>query len=360
VARRRVVEDHVSHERWLVSYADFITLLFAFFVVMYSISQVNEGKYKVLSNTLSEAFNIPEEELLNSPELTLDPIQIGEVAKSNPLNLVELRNNAQAIIVEQHVEQHVEQDVEQHVEQHVEQNDRPDKAEVETQGEFKAGKETQKLPDEFQQISDSLGKALGHLINQDLITIRGDEQWLEIELKSALLFDSGDATLSVPALEIMGSIVDVLVGRTNLIRVEGFTDSVPVNTPLFPSNWELSTVRAAAVVHLFAEEGIDPGRMAAIGYGQYQPVADNKTAEGRAANRRVVLRIAKEGELRPTLDIIDVTPTQNEPTENIAEPTQGGLPASVTTAKKPEDPMKGVKTIELEGGGLLFTNEPTQ
>ena len=343
MVRRRVVEDSVSHERWLVSYADFITLLFAFFVVMYSISQVNEGKYKVLSNTLSEAFSVPEQEvlnvaeLLNEVELTLDPFQVGDVAKSNPLNFVELRNNAI-----------------------IEQQEQAEKPENDNQGESEAGEDVGRLPDEYQQISESLGEALGHLINQDLITIRGDEQWLEIELKSALLFVSGDATLSTPALELLSAIVDILRGQTNLIRVEGFTDSVPVNTPLFPSNWELSTARAAAVVHLFVEEGIDPAQMAATGYGQYQPIADNDTTEGRAANRRVVLRIAKSGELRPALEEVDVL---LDSTDEVS-PTDEQLSQINSTEEEEkietqsEDSSKGVKTIELEGGGLLFTSEP--
>lgn len=330
MARRRVVEDNVSHERWLVSYADFITLLFAFFVVMYSISQVNEGKYKVLSSTLSEAFSVPEQELLSRPELTLDPIQLGELAKSNPLNVVELRNGA---IVEL---------------------SQRDQVEDEGNGEQQAGQDTGKLPDEFQQISESLGQALGELINQDLVVIRGDEQWLEIELKSALLFTSGSAELNTAALELLSPIVAIAMARTNLIRVEGFTDDVPINTALFPSNWELSTARAAAVVHLFAEEGIEPSRMAAIGYGQYQPIADNATEQGRAANRRVVLRIAKEGELRPKLNEVELSSLTGNESQPVPADNQTD---SGTQSEQTQDPMKGVKTIELEGGGLLFTND---
>jgi len=268
MGRRKHIEEHTNHERWLVSYADFITLLFAFFVVMYSISQVNESKYRVLSNTLEDAFN--------QPELSVHPIQIGETAKSNPTNLIQL--NASAI------------------------------KDKEGQG---AGEQQREMPDDFKQIANKIEQAFGDLMKQDMVTLRGNEEWLEIEMRSSLLFDSGDATLSKNALVLLGQIAAILKEQKNAVRVEGFTDNVPIHTVRYPSNWELSSARAAAVVQLFIEEGVDSSRLVAAGYGEFQPVGPNDTPENRTRNRRVVLMISKTGELRPVLK--PVTPGGDQP-----------------------------------------------
>jgi chemotaxis protein MotB len=260
MGRRKRHEEHTNHERWLVSYADFITLLFAFFVVMYSISQVNESKYRVLSNTLENAFN--------QPELAVEAIQIGETAKSNPTNLIQL-NDAAA----------------------------KDK-------DGQGGEQESDMPDEFQQIANQIEQAFGDLMKQDMVTLRGNEEWLEVEMRSSLLFDSGDATLSKNALVLLGQIAAILKQQKNAVRVEGFTDNVPIHTPRYPSNWELSSARASAVVQLFIEEGIDASRLVAAGYGEFQPVAANDTPDNRTRNRRVVLMISKSGELRPVLKAV--------------------------------------------------------
>lgn len=331
--RRAVIEEAENHERWLISYADFITLLLAFFVVMYSISQVNESKYRVLSNTLTDAFN--------APELSEDPLQVGQLAKSNPLNVIEFEPGPQ-----------------------------PGKDE---------GKEKQTQQQEFEALADKLENSLGELTAEGLANIRGNEQWLEVELNSSLLFESGEALLTTDAEVLLNHIAQVLFDYDKPIRVEGFTDSIPISTPRFPSNWELSTARAAAVVQMFAESGLDPKRMAAIGYGQYQPKADNSTPEGRAANRRVVLMIAKTESLRPS--IVDETPEKKPATQAKDTPipeaegqtlavdqpqTVEVVPPQPPAAVPAEDAIKeqldqsksqGVKAYRLREGGLLFSTE---
>ncbi len=290
--RRKHNEEHTNHERWLVSYADFITLLFAFFVVMYSISQVNESKYRVLSNTLEDAFN--------QPELSLKPIQIGETAKSNPTNLIKLE--ADAI------------------------KDKLGEGGGEKEGE---------LPDEFKQIADKIEQQLGELMQQNLISLRGNEEWLEVEMSSSLLFDSGDATLSNNALELLGKLSTILSDGGNALRVEGFTDDRPIHTVRFPSNWELSSARAAAVVQLFIEQGIDASRLVAAGYGEFQPIVPNDSPENRAKNRRVVLMISKTGTVRPQLNSIESTPAADAAAATpqvIPPPIDTGLPAPAASA----------------------------
>ena len=242
--RRRRTHESENHERWLVSYSDFITLLFAFFVVMYSISSVNEGKYKVLADTLGGAFN--------QPQQVIDPIQIGETA---PRSL----------------------------------------SPTEGMGEHDGGSDTanEMENDSLADIAKAMQAAFGSLISAGDIEVRGNELWIEIELSSSLLFPSGDALPLDDAFHLTEKIAGILAPYDNPIHVEGFTDNVPISSRLYPTNWELSAARAASVVRLLAQGGIDPGRMAAVGYGEFRPVADNTTVAGRRANRRVVLLVSR-------------------------------------------------------------------
>lgn len=250
--RKKKPEEHVNHERWLVSYADFITLLFAFFVVMYSISSVNEGKYRVLSDTLSDVFQ--------AQPTTSTPIHFDDTAS------ISSRNNNEALI------------------------DLP----VPNHDEFLTAADNPELD----TLSEEITQAVQTLIDDDLINIKKTDFWLEIDIKSSILFTSGGAELSEDAEDILATIADLLDSYPNDIQVEGFTDNVPINSKQFPSNWELSSSRAASVVHLFEEEGVDPKRMQAIGYGQHRPLADNATIEGRNTNRRVNLVVLGQGDPR--------------------------------------------------------------
>ena len=252
MARRRRPEEPENHERWLVSYADFITLLFAFFVVMYSISSVNEGKYKVLSQALVGVFS--------DPDRSVQPIPIGE---ERPLTT----KPAQPLVSDS------------------------------DQSEAALGEAV----DPLQAIADNVREAFGDLIRSDQLTVRGNELWIEIELKSSLLFGSGDAMPSDMAFSIVDKVAKILKPFDNPIHVEGFTDNLPISTAQYPTNWELSTARAASMVRMMAMEGIDPRRLAAVGYGEFQPVADNATADGRGRNRRVVLVISRNLDVRRSI-----------------------------------------------------------
>ncbi|UBM23912.1 flagellar motor protein MotD [Pseudomonas sp. p1(2021b)] len=253
MARRRHTEEHENHERWLVSYADFITLLFAFFVVMYSISSINEGKYKVISQALIGVFN--------DPERSMKPIPIGD---ERPLTI------------------------------------KPTEPLVKDSEQTDAGL-AQSSVDPLQSIADDVREAFGDLIKSDQMTVRGNELWVEIELNSSLLFGSGDAMPSDVAFNLIEKVANILKPFANPVHVEGFTDNLPIRTAQYPTNWELSSARAASIVRLLAMNGVDPARMASVGYGEYQPVASNDTAEGRARNRRVVLVISRNLEVRRSL-----------------------------------------------------------
>lgn len=253
--RRRHLEEE-NHDRWLVSYADFITLLFAFFVVMYSISSVNEGKYKVLSETLSTVFG-----------------------ESAPADAVSVRKPIEEVIIQQ--AQHP-----------VPPSGEPAVIEEPIQEQLKqqALQALQKAVSQ-QRVYDELAISLQDWVNRDLVDIRMNGDRIEVNMKARLLFSSGDARLSSGAMGALRQVARSLVNIPNPIQVEGFTDNVPISNRVYQSNWELSAARAASVVQFMSTQGVAPDRLAAVGRGEYQPIADNDTEKGRAANRRVTLMI---------------------------------------------------------------------
>jgi len=265
MARKKAPEEHENHERWLVSYADFITLLFAFFVVMYSISSVNEGKYRVLSDSLVSAFR-------SSPK-SLQPIQIGALSKAPVASTAQenVKNPALVKLPKMFISQNKSQ-----------------------QGQIRDPLKEEKYEDgddlvALKKIADDVKEALASLVDQGLITVKQEALWVEVEIKDSVLFPSGSARLQDQAKPVLEKLAQVLSESENSIRVEGFTDNLPINTVVYPSNWELSAARASSVVRLFVKHGIAPNRLVAQGYGEHHPIADNNTPEGRSQNRRVVI-----------------------------------------------------------------------
>jgi len=287
MARRHRHEEHDNHERWLVSYADFVTLLFAFFVVMYAISSVNEGKYRVLSESLDEAFS-------DSPLRTLEPIQVGELERAATIELAELQSSREATPEASEVKLKEVVPEPLPIQPALDEVPVPEPAPEKDPDTHSLQAERQ----DAQTIADELTEALGPLIEADLIQIRKKDRWVEVEMKSHILFESGSALISEEAIPLLSRLAEVLARFDNPIQVEGFTDNQPIATAIYPSNWELSAARAASVVHLFANESIQPNRMTAIGHGEQRPIADNNTPEGRQKNRRVVVVVASKEEIR--------------------------------------------------------------
>lgn len=271
MARKKRIEEHENHDRWLVSYADFITLLFAFFVVMYSISSVNEGKYRVLSDSLVAAFR--------EPARSLEPVQLGELMRA-PMQSESMLDGNGAVI-EVFKMSPAEQE--------------KSKAQADTE---RHEPEAEGVDEAVQALADSIEASMADLVDDGMIKVRRDQRWIEVEIKSSILFESGSAALSAPSTPVLRELAEKFKPLNNVIHVEGFTDNVPISNFEFLSNWELSASRAASVVHLFTYLGIAPKRLAAIGYGEFRPVASNDTAEGRARNRRVVLVIMSGSDAR--------------------------------------------------------------
>jgi chemotaxis protein MotB len=315
--RRSPIQLDVKHERWLVSYSDFVTLLFAFFVVMYSISQVSEGKYRVLSSTLLQAFSVPQS--------AINPIQVGDPTLSTSPSAIEVQGD-------------------------------PEPREIDS------GSQTQDV--DLDQLQDQVNEQFVDLIDENLLKVNSNELWLELELNSNILFPTASADPSLQAKGIFEEIASMFSSYNNPVQVEGFTDDVPINNRQFKSNWELSAARAASVVKLLANNGVKPERLSAVGRGEFKPVADNGTAEGRAKNRRVVVMISKVSNERPRIDSGDVEQIVSPVVEtDLANQDPGTIndllqeaPATSPIENLPPEPV--VKPIELNNGGLLFTSDP--
>ena len=236
MARKRYQEDTENHERWLISYADFMTLLFAFFVVMYAISVVNVGKYKVLSDALGDAFG-------------------GRGAAVAPNTAVEQAFTLPNIVARKRAEA------------------------------------MRREKDRLTMLARDLTATLGPLVKEGKVRVTQNSRGVSVEINASVLFAPGDAALTETSREALSAVAILLKNDPHQVQVEGHTDDVPISNPLFPSNWELSAVRASSVVRLFIDSGMAPARLTAVGHGANVPVASNDTPEGRARNRRVAVTI---------------------------------------------------------------------
>lgn len=237
MSNRRRTNDHpkASHERWLVSYADFVTLLFAFFVVMYATSRSDKLKQRELAVSIQAAFT--QLGLFTPASAQLSPKLGGGPAAPTPS-------------AEANMDDHLK----------------------------------------LQLLQQRLQTELSGPIKDHAISLNLTRQGLVIRMQELGVFDSGSDVLRPGAASVLRDIGTAVGSLPNPIRIEGHTDDVPIHTARFASNWELSTARAARLVDLFIREyHIAPERLSAAGYGQYHPIASNATPEGRQLNRRVDL-----------------------------------------------------------------------
>ena len=227
--RKKYEEDGENLDRWLISYADFITLLFAFFVVMYSISSVNEGKYKVLSNSLDQAFS-----KLDSAHHITDSYQLTKRRKeiqANPekklstqINPIQL-GNPQTTINPIQFDYIITEQAKENKE---------------------LAEDLEKYRYRLKKLSTEFLEDLEPYIDHQLVEVKRHDLWIELVIKSGILFSSGEATLSREARPVLRKIAKIIRKIPNTLHVEGHTDDLPINTVRFPSNWELSAARASS------------------------------------------------------------------------------------------------------------------
>lgn len=261
--RKKKHEDHVNHEAWAIPYADLMTLLLAFFVVMYAVSVVNEGKYRVMSESIIEAFNGSSHVIAPMPQTRAQPHNVNP-ALAGPQGQPGAATTPVNVPIPARPQQVRAVDVRRQLQDRTERQN-------------------------LELIRDRIQQAMQPLIDKQAVIIRKTTSWLEIELRTDILFPSGVAKLSDEANGVLDQMASILKPFPNPVRIEGYTDDRPINTALYPSNWELSAARAASVARLFSEQGIEPQRLGIVGWGEYRPSADNTTPDGRNHNRRVLI-----------------------------------------------------------------------
>lgn len=305
--RRRHSLEHDNVHRWLISYADYMTLLFALFVVLYAMAMVNEKPFESITESIGRVFQA-------------DDILTKNVGHGDDLLMVNSRQTKKRLYG----------------------NNILDVAGPElVSGEQNLSNISDKVNgSNLDSLEEELSTALYDIVESGYAQLQVDGDWLEIELNSGLLFPSGSSSPTNSAQAIIGVINDVIGNVSNFVRVRGYTDNQPINNEIYSSNWELSVHRATAILRLFERLELDPARMAIEGYGQYYPSADNTTAQGRARNRKVVVAISKYGLEKSNL-LIAPTISLNE-VENIKQNNQPEIDNSI-------------KVIRLDNGGIRIT-----
>jgi chemotaxis protein MotB len=280
--RYRRHDDHENHEAWAIPYGDLVTLLLAFFVVMYAMSSVNEGKYRVLSDSLTEAFHGTP----RSPQ----PIEAGgtRLQPIEQLPLTQVHRMISSSLPVRHIVAATEAPLPSRRAQIAAAPTDPSSHDP-ASSFVEAG--IAAPGSDLDQVAQDVTAALSSLIASGQVRVRRTDSWVAVDISTDILFGSGAARLSVPAIEALQRLADTLKTFPNAVRVEGHTDDRRISTAAFPSNWELSAARAASVVHLFMDRGIAAQRLAVVGYGEFRPTMANSTITGRNANRRVEVLI---------------------------------------------------------------------
>ena len=280
MARKKKHPEHVNHERWLVSYADFVTLLFAFFVVMFAVSQVDTKKLGHFSESFSKASGID-----------IFPLAGQGVMPGA--------------------------------------TEGPPSADGETKASV--------LPDELSGLKTDLTTAARHeaALQNVQVLVRRNE--LVLRLADSVLFDSGNDTVRDPAIRVLARIASDLKKRDIEIRVEGHTDDRPIRNSRFDSNWSLSTGRATAVVSKLAAEGIAGPRLSAAGFGEFHPLVPNTTEKGKQQNRRVDLVVSVPVKEQPRANdpAPPNAPSANEPSPAESSSAKGHLGNDPPPSKDP-------------------------
>lgn len=240
MARRSKRTEHENHDRWMISYADFVTLLFAFFVVMYAVSSVNEEKYRTFSNSLSVAF-------------TRHPL-----ATSTGVTVTQQDQTLKALV---------------------------------DRRTARLGEQQRKIQERMKNLARRLSQVMVSQIDQHTVSINQTRRGAVIDISASMLFRTGEAALQPSMLDVLRQVAVVLSKEELPIEVEGHSDDIPIATAQFPSNWELSSARASSVVRMLIDNGVPAKRLAVVGLASNQPLVPNDSPENRAKNRRVTVTI---------------------------------------------------------------------
>jgi chemotaxis protein MotB len=312
-SRRRFEEpDTASLDRWLVSYADYVTLMFALFVVLYSLAIAKEEKFKTISSSLAQVFEKPVENQtgVKGPDLLTDNLPKSDYQQFGAS--LETATGPELVA---------------------------DAKELPTLQKPQFG-------NPLVSLQEQLTQSLANLIEKGVAKVENDEDWLTIQLNSGLLFPSGSGVQTASASVLLTEIVAILNQSSNIIRVRGYTDNQAMSNEIYASNWELSMARATAILRELQRLGVRPERMAAEGYGEFAPFADNSTEAGRAENRKVVIAISKLAARTPAKSTAVSEVTSLEQATELLQNQQAPVADDGT-----------IKVIRLPHGGIKITSE---
>ncbi|WP_199524096.1 flagellar motor protein MotB [Pseudoalteromonas sp. bablab_jr011] len=313
---RHTTQKSQHTERWLVSYADYMTIMFAFFVVMYAIAISKNEDFQVLSDSLEQVF----EKSARKQE------QAGTGVNGTGI-LTDRVTPENDILYGESI-----------------RKDEQGPELLDGQSET-SNIDKKHLGKPLDSLLTKLQSALIDEIRDGEASLELHQDWLIIELSSGMLFSSGSAVAQQRAKEVVALVKEIIAPVDNYIRVRGYTDNEGIRNEMFRSNWELSVARATSILVELESLGINPARMAIEGYGQYSPFASNDTAQGRAENRKVVVALSKYG--------LPPEPKQNnDQPMDVApeEPAEIELPSNDNT----------IKVIQLPHGGIRITTRNEQ
>ena len=241
--RKKHEEGHVNHERWLITYSDLITLLMIFFIIMYASSNVDAKKFKAVSDSFRVALGDGSSSSGNNVISSDIPLNINEMPQEVKDEMAKAAAEAKAEAVEKNKLTEVKGKIDSLLE------------------------------------GSGLQASVGTVI---------EERGLVVSLKDTVLFDSGSADVKGDRIVTITEIGKILNSIDNYVRIEGHTDNVPIYTSRFHSNWELSALRAVSVKEILSKNGgVNESKLSVLGYGEFRPLADNSSEEGKAKNRRV-------------------------------------------------------------------------
>lgn len=319
--RKQAPTKHPNHERWLISYADFVTLLLATFVVMYAVSSINSSKFQEMAEAFSTAF------MGKITQIQATGLAAGHTAPfdymPSPVHTPIITRDVQVKNAPPALTQAVARRAEQ-----------------------------------LQTAYKKLLQLLGGMIREGKVRVSLQSLGVVIDINTVLLFDSGKAELEPQALGLVDQVAAVIREVHYPIQVNGFTDNRPVHTAQFDSNWDLSAERAMAVVKRLATDGIDPTTLVGAGYGEFHPVAANDTPDGMAANRRVSIVIVSPLESRK----IESTPligADGAATASAPAPAPASAPAVGGAASAAAPAAGAVPRVSAPSGSTAPPAAPT-
>jgi chemotaxis protein MotB len=320
VLRRRLRNSTTSNsqhtERWLVSYADYMTIMFAFFVVLYAIAINKDEQFQILSDSLEQVFD----------KSARQHSQKGRGINGNGI-LTDRVTPEQEILYGESIQ-------------------KQEQGPLLLDGQSDTSNIKQKyLGKPLDSLLIKLQSALIDEIRDGEASLELNEDWLVIELSSGMLFSSGSSVAHSRAKQVVKIVRDIIAPVDNYIRVRGYTDDETIRNEIFRSNWELSVARATSILVELEALGIDSARMAIEGYGQYSPFADNRTRKGRAENRKVVIALSKFG-LPPEIE----TKTPDQAVDSATVEPEIELPSDDDT----------IKILRLPHGGIRITTRNKQ